>query len=94
MDKELEAKILKALANNEQVLVLKFDSRNPIDLALYGLVKAIIEESKKKNQSISIQNKAEAIELLELMENNTMIVGPHRATFARIRQAVEQMEDA
>ncbi len=74
--------------------LMQFDLSDTLDRALYGMVKLIRDAASQEQQPIVIDNKADAMELLESMETNPIINGPHRETFARIRQAVNQMENA
>jgi DNA-binding HxlR family transcriptional regulator len=74
--------------------IMQFDLSDTLDRALYGMVKLIRDAASHEQQPIVIDNKADAMELLESMEKNPIINGPHRATFYRIRQAVNQMENA
>jgi DNA-binding MarR family transcriptional regulator len=74
-------------------VTLQFNQNDVLDKALFGLVTLIRDVATQQPDEVTISNKADAIALLESMEASSFINGPHRATFARIRQAVQQLEE-
>jgi hypothetical protein len=74
--------------------VLKFNTAETLDRALYGLVKLIRDVATQQPEVIAIEDKQEAIDLMESLEHNTLFSIKHRETFANIRAAVALMEDA
>lgn len=67
---------------------------NMLDKALFGLVKLIRDVATQQPEIIAIEDKQEAIDLMESLEHNTLFSIKHRETFAKIRVAVALMEDA
>lgn len=76
----------------DKTALINFNLTDTLDRALYGLVKLIRDVAHEEPEPICIEHKESALELLETMETNELINGSCRATFARIRQAVEQMD--
>lgn len=70
------------------------NAKKNLDQAFSNMLSLIIDVASQQPDTIAIENKAQALALLETLENNELYSGQHRATFARIRQAVELMEDA
>lgn len=70
------------------------NAKKNLDQAFSNMLSLIIDVASQQPDTIAIENKSQALALLETLETNELYSGQHRATFARIRQAVELMEDA
>ena len=70
------------------------NAKKNLDQSFSNLLSLIIDVASQQPDTIAIENKSQALALLETLETNDLYSGQHRATFARIRQAVELMEDA
>lgn len=70
------------------------NAKKTLDQSFSNLLSLIIDVASQQPDTIAIENKAQALALLETLETNDLYSGLNRATFARIRQAVALMEDA
>ena len=91
---EIQMQEMAHAAINNTDAVLKFNTSETLDRALYGLVKLIRDVATQQPEVIAIEDKQEAIDLMESLEHNTLFSIKHRETFAKIRAAVALMEDA
>lgn len=89
---EAAREIAAASSTGDITRPITLDPTSEIDAAVIDLIAKIRQPGQL--DPITIANKREALELLEVFECNPHLNGATRATFARIRQAVEQLEDA